>query len=147
MFLSSGKQARFTLNFCPGMPLQKVHELTFRWFGLPGPLLKNKEKPSEARVGGSGTQKRLLPSLYLQMILENNPRKSLSGSCKFVRATLDAVARIPKSIPRQSSHACSCFEEKGITNFCLAFGEISPAPLRRVPLLNPTLTPSAERSH
>ena len=27
-----GKQARFTLNFCSGMPLRKVHELTF--FGL-----------------------------------------------------------------------------------------------------------------
>ena len=33
------KQARFTLNFCSGMPLRKVHELTFLWFGLPGPLL------------------------------------------------------------------------------------------------------------
>ena len=36
---SFGKQARFTLNFCSGMPLPKVHELTFLWFGLPGPLL------------------------------------------------------------------------------------------------------------
>ena len=27
-------------NFCFGMPLRKVHELTFLWFGLPGPLLK-----------------------------------------------------------------------------------------------------------
>ena len=35
--LSSGKHARFTLNFCSGMPLRKVHELTFLWFGLPGP--------------------------------------------------------------------------------------------------------------
>ena len=34
-----GKQARFTLNFCSGMPLRKVHELTFFWFGLPGPLV------------------------------------------------------------------------------------------------------------
>ena len=24
-------------NFCSGMPLRKVHELTFLWFGLPGP--------------------------------------------------------------------------------------------------------------
>ena len=37
---SLGKQARFTLNFCSGMPLRKVHELTFLWFDLPGPLLK-----------------------------------------------------------------------------------------------------------
>ena len=37
--LSLGKQAQFTLNFCSGMPLGKVHELTFLWFGLPGPLL------------------------------------------------------------------------------------------------------------
>ena len=37
---SLGKQARFTLNFCSGMPLRKVHELPFFWFGLPGPLLK-----------------------------------------------------------------------------------------------------------
>ena len=29
---SLGKQARFTLNFCSGTPLRKVHELTF--FGL-----------------------------------------------------------------------------------------------------------------
>ena len=36
---SLGKQARFTLKFCSGMPLRKVHELTFLWFGLPGPLL------------------------------------------------------------------------------------------------------------
>ena len=35
---SLGKQARFTLNFCSGMPLRKVHELAFFWFGLPGPL-------------------------------------------------------------------------------------------------------------
>ena len=39
VFFSLGKQARFTLNFCSGMPLRKVHELTFFWFGLPGPLL------------------------------------------------------------------------------------------------------------
>ena len=37
---SWGKQARFTLNFCSGMHLRRVHELTFLWFGLPGPLLK-----------------------------------------------------------------------------------------------------------
>ena len=36
---SLGKQARFTSNFCSGMPLRKVHELTFLWFGLPGRLL------------------------------------------------------------------------------------------------------------
>ena len=28
------------LNFCSGMPLRKVHELTFLWFGLPGRLLR-----------------------------------------------------------------------------------------------------------
>ena len=38
------KQARFTLNFCSGMPLRKVHELTFLWFGLPGPLLKKSRR-------------------------------------------------------------------------------------------------------
>ena len=31
-YFSLGKQARFTLNFCSGTPLRKVHELTF--FGL-----------------------------------------------------------------------------------------------------------------
>ena len=36
---SLGKQARFTLNFCSGMPPGKVHELAFLWFGSPGPLL------------------------------------------------------------------------------------------------------------
>ena len=39
LVFSFGKQARFTLNFCSGMPLWKVHELTFLWFGLRGPLL------------------------------------------------------------------------------------------------------------
>ena len=38
---SLGKQARFTLNFCSRMPLRKVHELAFLWFGLPGRLLKD----------------------------------------------------------------------------------------------------------
>ena len=38
-WFSLGKQARFTLNFCSGMSLRKVHEPTFLWFGLPGPLL------------------------------------------------------------------------------------------------------------
>ena len=33
---SLGKQSRFTFNFCSGMPLRKVHELAFLWFGLPG---------------------------------------------------------------------------------------------------------------
>ena len=37
--VSLGKQARFTLNFCSGMPLWKVHELTDLWLGLPGPPL------------------------------------------------------------------------------------------------------------
>ena len=41
---SLGKQARFTLNFCSRMPLRKVHELTFLWFGLPGPLLMTQSK-------------------------------------------------------------------------------------------------------
>ena len=36
---SLGKQARFTSNFCSGMPLGKVRELAFLWFGLPGRLL------------------------------------------------------------------------------------------------------------
>ena len=30
-------------NFCSGMPLRKVHEPTFLWFGLPGPRLRNWE--------------------------------------------------------------------------------------------------------
>ena len=29
------------------MPLRKVHELTFLWFGLPGPLLSQKDKPHQ----------------------------------------------------------------------------------------------------
>ena len=50
---SLGKQARFTLNFCSGMPLQKIHELTFLWFGLPGPLLilqKHANKPESYQI-------------------------------------------------------------------------------------------------
>ena len=47
---SLGKQARFTLNFCSGMPLRKVHEPTFLWFGLPGPLLSyGNQFPDEDR--------------------------------------------------------------------------------------------------
>ena len=38
-YFSSGKQARFTSNFCSGMPPGNVHELAFLWFGLPGWLL------------------------------------------------------------------------------------------------------------
>ena len=48
---SSGKQARFTLNFCSAMPLRKVHELTFLWFGLPGPLLKKSTKEIQTIKG------------------------------------------------------------------------------------------------
>ena len=33
---SLGKQARFTSNFCSGMPPGKVHELAFLWFGFAG---------------------------------------------------------------------------------------------------------------
>ena len=56
---SLGKQARFTLNFCSGMPLRKIHELTFLWFGLPGPLLKVGLTKS-AKVGSQiGEQGRL----------------------------------------------------------------------------------------
>ena len=37
---SLGKQARFTLNFCSGTPLRKVHELTFLvWFAGATPDL------------------------------------------------------------------------------------------------------------
>ena len=46
-----GKQARFTWNFCSGMPLWKVHELTFLWFGLPGPLLKLQHFVCNGRTG------------------------------------------------------------------------------------------------
>ena len=53
---SLGKQARFTLNFCSGMPLRKVHELTFLWFGLPGPLLiVRPEKWDHSQVGFRGS--------------------------------------------------------------------------------------------
>ena len=38
---SSGKQARFRMNFCSGMPPGKVHELAFLWFGLLGPRLRS----------------------------------------------------------------------------------------------------------
>ena len=49
---SLGKQARFTLNFCSGMPLRKVHELTYLWYGLPAPLLMLKKTD-----GGNRKQK------------------------------------------------------------------------------------------
>ena len=53
---SLGKQARFTLNFCSRMPLWKVYELTFLWFGLPGHSWncvigpKTQQKPWEMEV-------------------------------------------------------------------------------------------------
>ena len=50
---SIGKQARFTLNFCSGMPLGKVHELAFLWFGLPGPLLTKSQKLAKKRLSTS----------------------------------------------------------------------------------------------
>ena len=49
---SLGKQAQFSLNFCSGMPLRKVHELAFLWFGLPGPLLSTWLAKGWQRVGG-----------------------------------------------------------------------------------------------
>ena len=39
VFPEENKHDSCTLNFCSGTPLRKVHELTFLWFGLPGPLL------------------------------------------------------------------------------------------------------------
>ena len=33
------KTSTIHIELCSGMPLRKVHELTFLWFGLPGPLL------------------------------------------------------------------------------------------------------------
>ena len=54
---SLGKQARFTLNFCSGTPLRKVHELTFLWFGLPRPLLT---------VGGQVFRNESFPSLVIR---------------------------------------------------------------------------------
>ena len=46
-------------NFCSGMPLRKVHELTFLWFGLPGPLLKGRQEArrEEGREGSRKEQK------------------------------------------------------------------------------------------
>ena len=40
MFFLGKASTIHKLNFCSGMPLRKVHELTFLWFGLPGPLLR-----------------------------------------------------------------------------------------------------------
>ena len=55
-YFSLGKQAQFILNFCSGMPLRKVHELTFLWFGLLGPLLTNvQSQPSEFPTENSGS--------------------------------------------------------------------------------------------
>ena len=61
-WFSLGKQARFTLNFCSGMPLRKVHEVTFLWFGLLGPLLTG--VPGTSRVcpwDASGASDRQIP--------------------------------------------------------------------------------------
>ena len=54
------KQARFTLNFCSGMPLRKVHELTFFlvWFAgatpEPTPVLKDIPFPKFSGVQNVG---------------------------------------------------------------------------------------------
>ena len=49
---SLGKQERFTLNFCSGMPLRKVHELTFLvWFAGATPDIFD-EIPSWERSWG-----------------------------------------------------------------------------------------------
>ena len=61
---SLGEQARFTLNFCSGMPPGKVHELAFLWFGLPGPLLR--------RAQSSGATRRTPTSRHRRAINRNS---------------------------------------------------------------------------
>ena len=65
-----GKQARFTLNFCSGIPLRKLHELTFLWLGLPGPLLtvENKNPPGD-KIEGSQNRSKSLSSESQQVTL------------------------------------------------------------------------------
>ena len=59
---SLGKQARFTLNFCSGMPLGKVHELTFSlvWFAGATPESCGRRmwasNTERAEQGGGGGQ-------------------------------------------------------------------------------------------
>ena len=48
------------------MPLGKVHELTFLWFGLPGPLLT--ESLQAAKKGQSKSRAQALHKLEFQLL-------------------------------------------------------------------------------
>ena len=54
------------------MPLRKVHELTFLWFGLPGPLLIGGPDRSLWRMsaGTSGRKPPRWSDFYLTKVLE-----------------------------------------------------------------------------
>ena len=77
---SFGKQARFTLNFCSGMPPRKVHKLTFLWLGLPGPLL---DKGGHLKTGTSerGTSEygKGISGGSLKIIIKNFSSEGFTG--------------------------------------------------------------------
>ena len=79
MFFLSGKQARFTLNFCSGMPLRKVDELTFLWFGLPGPLLSQFWTILFIR------ERKISPKFFRPNLLRGRPRGMSVPKCLFFR--------------------------------------------------------------
>ena len=58
------KQAQFTSNFGSSLPPWKVHEPTFLWFGLPGPLLRKGGLEKGVCIKFSGKKKEPKPKLF-----------------------------------------------------------------------------------
>ena len=54
-----GKQARFTLNFCSGMPPGKVHEPAFLWFGFAGATPEWRDKMYSQRTHNHSFSERI----------------------------------------------------------------------------------------
>ena len=92
---SSGKQARFTLNFCSGTPLRKVHELTF--FGLVcrghSWFVKNYKKYFPALIQN-------LATLVLDFV--QYPRDSPRSAWE-LQQKKSALQRIPVKITKKNS--------------------------------------------
>ena len=76
-------------NFCSGMPLRKVHELAFPWFGLPGWLLKYFQHFSTSFAQGKNPQKS-------SKSVKHIPWKC--KSCFSNRAFVKAIFEAPKCL-------------------------------------------------
>ena len=101
---SLGKQARFTLNFCSGMPLRKVHELSFLWFGLPGPLLIKIPGKSDFCVGSLCQDFACMSSLYQPEV----PFKAFSVTMFLTAKEADSTTSETSSVHKLGSLRRKC---------------------------------------